>query len=185
MPDNATFWELFKAQINADFAPFLIIIPKPIKKMISKNAMILGKKIQVAIQGPLTPFVVVASKLLKLLGNGVIYIGGDIVKFSALLASFDDSELRQKLRLDSQQIAGQILTNEDSLQNNEDKTEIVDNVDEGDGRLDDRIIEDDIEGTNIEDRNITDNSGTDPIIVAEGGQYEMGMYVNIRICIFI
>jgi hypothetical protein len=167
MPDNATFWELFKAQINADFAPFLIIIPKPVKKIISKNFMILGKKIQIAIQGPLTPFVVVASKLLKLLGNGVIYIGDDIVKFSAFLSSFDDSELRQKSRLESQQIAGQIMSNDDSLQNNEDETEIVVSIDGGDRELANR---------NIEGRSITSDSDSDsaPILVAEDGQYEIG-----------
>jgi hypothetical protein len=145
MPDNATFFELFKAQIQADFAPFLIIIPKPIKKLISKNAKILGKKIRVAIQGPLTPFVIVASKLLKLLGNGIIYIGDDIVKLSSFLSTFDDSELRQKLRSEKQ-MGSQIMLRDESLQNN--LEEIVDVID-----MDDRELVD-----NTEDRDIIDSN---------------------------
>lgn len=146
MPDNATFFELFKAQIQADFAPFLILIPKPIKKLISKNAKILGKKIQIAVQGPLTPFVIVTSKLLKLLGNGIIYIGDDIVKLSSFLSTFDDSELRQKLRLESKQMGSQIMLNDECLQSNEE--EVVNIID-----IDDRELVD-----NIEDRDIIDNN---------------------------
>lgn len=159
MPDNATFWELFKAQIQADFAPFLIIIPRPIKKLIQKNALIVGKKLQIAIQGPLTPFVVVTGKIFKLLGNSIVYVGEDVIKFASFLSSFDDTEFRQKLRQESQETVIQSTSTDDELLNEPNEIDLLcnsNNIDQ-----DEEMYEDDKELNDIstEDRNRVDGDG--------------------------
>lgn len=91
LPDNATFWELFRAQVQADFAPILIIIPRPIKKMIATNALIVGRKLKSIIGGPLIPMIAVAGKVIGIIGNGVIYVGEDVVKLADFLVSMGDN----------------------------------------------------------------------------------------------
>lgn len=55
LPPNLSVWELFKAQVRADVAPFLIIIPRPIKKMIAKHFTTYGGKLKAVLQGAMFP----------------------------------------------------------------------------------------------------------------------------------
>ena len=91
LPDNATFWELFKAQIQADFAPILIIIPRPIKKLIASSSIKLAHRLKAVIGGPITPMIVVAGRILGIIGNSVVYIGEDVVKISQFLIDINFS----------------------------------------------------------------------------------------------
>ena len=91
MPDDASFWDLMKAQIQADFAPFLIIIPRPVKRMIAKGAVRLVERLKVIIGGPLAPMIVTAGRVLKLAGEGVVYVGNDVVRFAVFLTSVGDN----------------------------------------------------------------------------------------------
>ena len=93
LPDNATFWELFKAQVCADFAPILIIIPRPIKKLIAENAVKVGRKLKVILVGPMTPMISVAGKVIGIIGNGIIYVGEDVVKLADFLVSVANKSL--------------------------------------------------------------------------------------------
>ena len=93
LPDNATFWELFKAQVRADFAPILIIIPRPIKKLIAENAVKIGRKLKVILVGPMTPMISVAGKVIGIIGNGIIYVGEDVVKLADFLVSVANKSL--------------------------------------------------------------------------------------------
>ena len=90
MPDNATIWELFKAQVQADFAPFLIIIPKPIKRLISRNIVKAALKLQVIFLGPTIHMVCVAGRVVGVVGQSVVRIGEDIIKVSHFISSADN-----------------------------------------------------------------------------------------------
>lgn len=90
MPDNATIWELFKAQVQADFAPFLIIIPKPIKRLISRNIVKAAQKLQVIFLGPTIHMICVAGRVVGVVGQSVVRIGEDIIKVSHFISSADN-----------------------------------------------------------------------------------------------
>ena len=90
MPDNATIWELFKAQVQADFAPILIIIPRPIKRLISRNIGKAAQKLQVIFLGPTIHMVCVAGRVVEVVGKSVVRIGEDMIKVSHFLSSADN-----------------------------------------------------------------------------------------------
>ena len=90
MPDNATIWELFKAQVQADFAPFLIIIPSPIKRLISRNVVKAAQKLQVIFLGPTIHMICVAGRVVGVVGQSVVRIGEDIIKISHFISSADN-----------------------------------------------------------------------------------------------
>lgn len=127
LPDNATIWQLFKAQVQADFAPILIIIPRPIKKLIARNAIKIAEKMRVIIGGPMIPMLVVAGRVLGIAGNSVVYIGEDIIRFSKYLSSVAD-----RPALDDT-FSKQSNSDGDSVANTESQTIIVaEDIGEGD-----------------------------------------------------
>ena len=90
MPDNATIWELFKAQVQADFAPILIIIPRPIQRLIGRNIVKAAQKLQVIFLGPTIHMICVAGRVVEVVGKGVVRIGEDIIKVSHFISSADN-----------------------------------------------------------------------------------------------
>jgi hypothetical protein len=82
MPDNATIWELFKAQVQADFAPILIIIPKPIKRLIASNTVKIAQKLRIIVGGPMIPMFIIAGRVLRVAGKSIVFIGEDVLRLS-------------------------------------------------------------------------------------------------------
>ena len=179
LPDNATFWELFKAQVCADFAPILIIIPRPIKKLIASNAVKLGRKLKLIFGGPIIPMISVAGKVIGIIGNGVIYVGEDIVKLADFLVSVGNKPL-----LESQQqinsSALQIFESEDERSRSTDDNESVDTIDVlnstltvQSNQIEDEVIIKDVnkieihEYDNVEIIEVVDDSLADEIIELE------------------
>ena len=105
MPDNATIWELFQAQIQADFAPFLIIIPRPIKRLIGKNIVKVAQKLQVIFLGPTIHMVCVAGRVVEVVGQSIVRIGEDVIKVSHFISSADQYMTEKKNGIPMQQIS--------------------------------------------------------------------------------
>ena len=82
LPDNATATEMFIAQIKADFAPFLLLIPKPVKQYISREVLNLSKRIYPIIEGPLRPMLKSGGIILNIVGQSIIFVGQLFVKLS-------------------------------------------------------------------------------------------------------
>lgn len=74
LPDNATVWEILKEQIRSDLAPFLILIPGPIKRYISIQFIQLIHTIKIASIGALQPLTKPLSKVIMLLGKSLIQL---------------------------------------------------------------------------------------------------------------
>ena len=163
LPDNATFWELFKAQVCADFAPILIIIPRPIKKLIASNAVKLGRKLKLIFGGPIIPMISVAGKVIGIIGNGVIYVGEDIVKLADFLVSVGNKPL-----LESQQqinsSALQIFESEDERSRSTDDNESVDTIDVLNSTL-----------------TVQSNQIEDEVIIKDVNKIEIHEYDNVEI----
>lgn len=65
LPENATVWELMKAQIEADFKPFLILIPTPVKTFIARRFKASTTLLLKVTKGAFSPMLNVLSKLLR------------------------------------------------------------------------------------------------------------------------
>lgn len=82
LPANATVFELVKAQIYADFKPFLILIPEPVKRFIRSQVLSVSKSSIRVLSGAMAPMT--HSALQILLKVGEITVGfGQFVIFSA------------------------------------------------------------------------------------------------------
>ena len=170
LPDNATFWELFKAQVCADFAPILIIIPRPIKKLIASNAVKLGRKLKLIFGGPIIPMVSVAGKVIGIIGNGVIYVGEDIVKLADFLVSVGNKPL-----LESQQ-----QINSSALQIFESEDERSRSTDPPRGGTDDNESVDTIDVLNST-LTVQSNQIEDEVIIKDVNEIEIHEYDNVEI----
>ena len=170
LPDNATFWELFKAQVCADFAPILIIIPRPIKKLIASNAVKLGRKLKLIFGGPIIPMISVAGKVIGIIGNGVIYVGEDIVKLADFLVSVGNKPL-----LESQQ-----QINSSALQIFESEDERSRSTDPPRGGTDDNESVDTIDVLNST-LTVQSNQIEDEVIIKDVNEIEIHEYDNVEI----
>ena len=92
LPADATPWDLLKAQVQADFAPFLIIIPKPVKRFIAAKAVILFDQFRRTFEGPATPMIRAGGKIIGVLGSLLEYVGKDIQKLSKVMVMFGDNQ---------------------------------------------------------------------------------------------
>ena len=73
LPADATPWDLLKAQVQADFAPFL---------------------------GPATPMIRAGGKIIGVLGSLLEYVGKDIQKLSKAMMTFGDNKNKSDLHDD-------------------------------------------------------------------------------------
>lgn len=105
MPDNATIWELFQAQIQADFAPILIILPRPIKRLIGRNIVKVAQKLQIIFLGPTIHMVCVAGRVVEVVGQSLIRIGEDVIKVSHFISSADHYMTEKKNVIHMQKIS--------------------------------------------------------------------------------
>lgn len=93
MPDNATIWELFKAQVQADFAPILIIIPRPIKRLIASNTVKIAQKLRIIVGGPMIPMFITAGRVLRVAGKSIVFIGEDVLRLSNFILTTWDGNV--------------------------------------------------------------------------------------------
>lgn len=63
--DDAPVWERVKQQMRADIAPFLALIPGPVKSYVHNELKVLGKTADILLRGAVSPMLSVAVKLLN------------------------------------------------------------------------------------------------------------------------
>lgn len=80
-PDNATVWELFKLQVQQDFAPFLLLIPKPVKQRIADEVRQSSHRVRLILSGALSPMLFSLSKLINNLGQSLQRIAQEAEEF--------------------------------------------------------------------------------------------------------
>ena len=66
--DKLSVWEQVKEQIKSDIAPFLLLVPQPVKTYIAREFPRLTSSLKVTLQGALTPMLFVAAKLVRKVG---------------------------------------------------------------------------------------------------------------------
>eukprot|EP01040_Poterioochromonas_malhamensis_P007541 gene7543-8142_t len=82
-PDNVTVWELFKLQVQQDFAPFLLLIPKPVKQRIAEEVRQSSHRVRLILSGALSPMLFSLSKLINNLGQSLQRIAQEAEDFYA------------------------------------------------------------------------------------------------------
>lgn len=86
LPDDASMWDLFKAQVASDFAPFIAIVPIPVKKFIRDQTKAIKRPLGGFIKGAAGPMLKVAGSAVTLTGQGLLILGDKIHLFSASMA---------------------------------------------------------------------------------------------------
>jgi len=87
VPEGATFWDLFSAQVMNDFGPLFRLIPEPIKKVFAENSKVMAKPLQQALSGAVGPMLGVAGKFLNVAGHGLIHLSEGVSAWSLHIAS--------------------------------------------------------------------------------------------------
>lgn len=82
-PENVTVWELFKLQVQQDFAPFLLLIPKPVKQRIAEEVRQSSHRVRLILSGALSPMLFSLSKLINNLGQSLQRIAQEAEDFYA------------------------------------------------------------------------------------------------------
>ena len=125
VPEGATFWDLFSAQVMNDFGPLLRLIPEPIKKVCAENGQIMAKPLQQALSGAVGPMLGVAGKFLNVAGRGLIRLSEGVSAWSLHIASAAKQDrLKQRAMLDhTGETGGSIGGFEEE---EEEETEIID-----------------------------------------------------------
>eukprot|EP00607_Mallomonas_marina_P003265 CAMPEP_0182427758 /NCGR_PEP_ID=MMETSP1167-20130531/19294_1 /TAXON_ID=2988 /ORGANISM="Mallomonas Sp, Strain CCMP3275" /LENGTH=162 /DNA_ID=CAMNT_0024610217 /DNA_START=249 /DNA_END=737 /DNA_ORIENTATION=+ len=72
---NTSTWELMKRQIKQDFAPFLILIPPPVKRFLKRIVEQMLKKISSVVYGATGPMIKTAGRLLTKIGRSTSSLG--------------------------------------------------------------------------------------------------------------
>lgn len=65
LPADASIADMFVAQIKADLAPFLLLVPPPVKRFVAAEAKKFHSLLSGVIDGAVTPFIAPARKLLS------------------------------------------------------------------------------------------------------------------------
>lgn len=77
---NASVWELVKAQVQSDLAPFLVLLPKPLKMFVQNQAVALWSTLKVSIRGAAGPMLQTAARVIRWAGNWLIDISDRVVQ---------------------------------------------------------------------------------------------------------
>jgi len=72
--DNNSIWELLKQQIKSDFAPFLLLIPRPIKIFISNQFNSAYRSLKIITYSAVQPLLVVVNKYVLLFGMKLFHV---------------------------------------------------------------------------------------------------------------
>jgi len=99
LPLNASVFELVKAQIYADFKPFLILIPEPVKKYIRSQLLSVSKSSLRVLSGALAPMSYSAFHILEKVGKIAISFGHFIVTSAQTGLVWLDSQTKQQRRM--------------------------------------------------------------------------------------
>lgn len=90
---NATMWELVKAQIAADFAPFLILVPGPVKRFVKAEVTKLGKALSLVLVGAIKPMATSTSTILRIVGTLLVRLGNQFLEIENSISSGQSKEL--------------------------------------------------------------------------------------------
>lgn len=77
---NASVWELVKAQVQSDLAPFLVLLPKPLKLFVQSQVVALWSTLKVSIRGAAGPMLQTAGRVIRWAGNWLISISEKVVQ---------------------------------------------------------------------------------------------------------
>lgn len=77
---NATIWELVKAQVQSDLAPFLLLLPKPLKLFVQQQTMALWAKFKGSVRGAVGPMLQTAGRIICIAGNWLVGISESVVE---------------------------------------------------------------------------------------------------------
>ena len=91
IPEGATFWDLFGAQVAADLGPFWRIIPEPIRMAVVHHSKFMAKPLRQALFGAVGPMLKVASKMLNYSGSFLIALGGNASDLSLHIAAMAEN----------------------------------------------------------------------------------------------
>lgn len=92
LPADATPWDLLKAQIQADFAPFLIIIPRPVKRYIAERAKLLWAQFRIVAEGPATPMIHAGGTLFNVIGSILVALGTGVQTLARAMSAFGNEQ---------------------------------------------------------------------------------------------
>lgn len=81
LPEDSGFWDLFKAQIASDIAPFWRVVPEPVKTFLKDQARHL-KPAMVAVAGATGPMLGVLSKAVAASGHGLVRLSEEMEVWS-------------------------------------------------------------------------------------------------------
>ena len=109
LPDNATVWELFKEQIRSDFAPLIMILPKPFKAFIVDQYNTMKDPLRKIILGASEPMLNSLHFIFKNVGNMMIIIGEECSKLASSIAVEKDGRntlisIKDNTKVDDQDI---------------------------------------------------------------------------------
>ena len=109
LPDNATVWELFKEQIRSDFAPLIMILPKPFKAFIVDQYNTMKDPLRKIILGASEPMLNSLHFIFKNIGNMMIIIGEECSKLASSIAVEKDGRntlisIKDNTKVDDQDI---------------------------------------------------------------------------------
>jgi hypothetical protein len=85
LPDDSGFWELFKAQVMSDVAPFLAVVPAPVKAFVKDQVQHL-KPALVAATGAAGPMIGVLSKVVAAGGRGLVRLSEEMEQWSQVVS---------------------------------------------------------------------------------------------------
>lgn len=71
---DLSVWQQVKDQFRSDIAPFLALIPVPVKSFVHKEVIHLGRTLNMALRGAVSPMLLTAAKLLDRAAQLLIYL---------------------------------------------------------------------------------------------------------------
>jgi len=97
IPEGATFWDLFFAQVASDLGPVWRIIPEPVRLAVAQHSKVMAKPLRQALCGAVGPMLKVASKMMVLAGKGLVNLGGQVSSLSLHIATLADGGAPHRL----------------------------------------------------------------------------------------
>lgn len=71
---DPSVWQQVKDQLRSDIAPFLALVPAPVKSFVHKEVIHLGKTLNMALRGAVSPMLITAAKLLDRAAQLLIHL---------------------------------------------------------------------------------------------------------------
>lgn len=79
---GSSVWQLFKEQVQADFAPFIMLVPQPIKAFVAIQFPRMLKALKITARGAIVPMTFVAGKAFRHGGNLLLLAADQLERLS-------------------------------------------------------------------------------------------------------